>query len=86
VSLPLARRLREVVAPLLHPAGEVRELPGTVGGLPGAAPVRYRPVEPEVVVEIEVDQQRLEFGRYRHRPRVLRVRGDLTPALLDEEA
>lgn len=84
VSLPLPQLLRVAVAPLLHPAGAMRELPGTVGGLPGADPVRYRPVEPEVVVEIEVDQERLEFGRYRHRPRVRRVRGDLTPGLLEE--
>ncbi|WP_308289605.1 ATP-dependent DNA ligase [Streptomyces muensis] len=84
VSLPLPQPLRLAVAPLLHPAGGMRELPGTVGGLPGADPVRYRPVAPEVVVEIEVDQERLELGRYRHRPRVRRVRGDLTPGLLDE--
>ncbi|MGW1963595.1 ATP-dependent DNA ligase [Streptomyces sp. NPDC001935] len=32
---------------------------------------------------LEVDQDRLEFGRYRHRPRVWRVRGDLTPDLID---
>ncbi|MGW4784968.1 ATP-dependent DNA ligase [Streptomyces sp. NPDC004230] len=82
VSLPLAQHVRLAVAPLLHAAGAMRELPGTVGGLPGAAPVRFLPVEPEVVVEIEVDQARLEFGRYRHRPRVRRVRGDLTPEML----
>ncbi|MER5302233.1 ATP-dependent DNA ligase [Streptomyces lasiicapitis] len=86
VSLPLGAALRAAVAPLLHAAGAgMRELPGTVGGLPGADPVSYLPVEPEVVVEIEVDQERLEFGRYRHRPRVRRVRGDLTPDLLGEE-
>ncbi len=84
VSLPLAQPVRLAVAPLLHAAGEeMRELPGTVGGLPGAGPVRFWPVKPEVVVEIEVDQPRLEFGRYRHRPRVRRVRGDLTPELID---
>ncbi|MDI5907015.1 hypothetical protein [Streptomyces sp. 12257] len=55
-----------------------------MGGLSGAEPVRFRPVEPEVVVEIEADQPRLEFGRYRHRPRVRRVRGDLTPEMLDD--
>ncbi|WP_409467369.1 hypothetical protein [Streptomyces sp. HC307] len=55
-----------------------------MGGLPGADPVRYLPVKPEVVVEIDVDQERLEFGRYRHRPRVRRVRGDLAPDLVDE--
>lgn len=85
VSLPLPHHVRAAVAPLLHAAGgEMRELPGTVGGLPGATPVRFLPVEPEVVVEIEVDQDRLEFGRYRHRPRVRRVRGDLTPDLIDD--
>ncbi|MFD5794857.1 hypothetical protein ACFWIO_15165 [Streptomyces diastatochromogenes] len=86
MSLPLAQQVRLAVAPLLHAVGEgMRELPGTVGGLPGADPVRFLPVKPEVVVEIEVDQARLEFGRYRHRPRVQRVRGDLTPELVDDE-
>ncbi|MFG3157117.1 ATP-dependent DNA ligase [Streptomyces sp. NPDC048219] len=86
VSLPLPQAVRVAVAPLLHgTGGPVKELPGTVGGLPGAAPVRYVPVEPEVVVEIEVDQARLEFGRYRHRPRVRRVRGDLGPGHLSED-
>ncbi|MGW0720201.1 ATP-dependent DNA ligase [Streptomyces sp. NPDC002778] len=85
VSLPLAQQVRLAVAPLLRAAGEeMRKLPGTVGGLPGADPVHFRPVKPEVVVEIEVDQPRLEFGRYRHRPRVRRVRGDLTPGMLGE--
>lgn len=85
VSLPLTQPVRLAVAPLLHAAGEeLRELSGTVGGLPGAAPVRFWPVKLEVVVEIEVDHERLEFGRYRHRPRVRRVRGDLTPETLEE--
>ncbi|MFF9204374.1 hypothetical protein ACF1AE_21645 [Streptomyces sp. NPDC014986] len=85
VSLPLPQAVRMAVAPLLHGTGEgMRELPGTVGGLSGADPVLYVPVEPEVVVEIEVDQERLEFGRHRHRPRVRRVRGDLTPGHLSE--
>jgi bifunctional non-homologous end joining protein LigD len=85
VSLPLTQQVRLAVAPLLHAAGEeMRELPGTVGGLPSADPVRFLPVKPEVVVEIEVDQPRLEFGRYRHRPRVRRVRGDVSPELVDD--
>ncbi|MFF7764292.1 ATP-dependent DNA ligase [Streptomyces griseorubiginosus] len=85
VSLPLTQQVRLAVAPLMGAVGdEMRELPGTVGGLPGADPVYFRPVRPEVVVEIEVDQPRLEFGRYRHRPRVKRVRGDLRPEMLDE--
>ncbi|MEU2453970.1 ATP-dependent DNA ligase [Streptomyces sp. NPDC012765] len=87
VSLPVGERLRAALAPLLRATEErERQLPGTVGGLPGADPVRYRPVEPDVVVEIDVDQERLEFGRYRHRPRVKRVRGDLVPKLLDDDA
>lgn len=60
------------------------ELPGTVGGLPSAEPVWYLPVVPEVVVEIEADQSGPhEFGRFRHRPRVLRVRGDIRVQDLD---
>ncbi|MFH8574089.1 hypothetical protein [Streptomyces sp. NPDC017993] len=75
--------LRRAAAPLLNPAGTtMRELPGTVGGLPGADPILYLPVHPEIVVELQVDQLRPEFGRYRHRPRVLRIRADLTPDLL----
>ncbi|WP_151484881.1 hypothetical protein [Streptomyces albicerus] len=79
VSLPLKQEVRHELLPLLRPAGATEaELPGTVGGLPGAAPVRYRPVIPEVVVEVEADQTKpREFGRFRHRPRVLRVRGDM---------
>ncbi|RKE02886.1 hypothetical protein [Streptomyces sp. TLI_171] len=84
VSLPLTPAQRAELAPLLRPAGDgrVAELPGTVGGLPGAPPVAYLPVEPDVVVEILVDQARPEFGRYRHRPRLVRVRADLQPAHL----
>ncbi|MFF9768539.1 hypothetical protein ACF1GT_18320 [Streptomyces sp. NPDC014636] len=82
VSLPIGPVLRGEIAPLLHPdpdrPGE-HELPGTVGGLPGSPPVRYVPVLPEVVVDIDVDQAHLELGRYRHRPRVARLRGDLGP-------
>ncbi|MEV1042950.1 ATP-dependent DNA ligase [Streptomyces sp. NPDC050204] len=85
VSLPLGQDLRKAVAPLLHATdAQTRELSGTVGGLPGAAPICYLPVAPEVVVEVEVDQERPEFGRYRHRARVRRVRGDLTPELVAE--
>lgn len=81
VSLPLTPGVRRELLPLLHPAGEsVVELSGTVGGLPGAAPVPYFPVMASVVVEIEADQEGpTEFGRFRHRPRVLRVRGDMAP-------
>ena len=83
VSLPLSAAVRTELAPHLRPVGVgMEQLAGTVGGLPGAAPVTYRPVHPDVVVEIAVDQAELEFGRNRHRPRVLRIRGDLEPGQL----
>ncbi|WP_158712102.1 hypothetical protein [Streptomyces rimosus] len=54
-------------------------------GLPGAPPVVYLPVWPEVVVEVEADQASpAEFGRFRHRPRVVRVRVDLAVDELPE--
>lgn len=78
VTLPIGDRLRREIAPLLQPAGPARELPGTVGGLPGADPIPYLPVEPTTVVEIEADQETpTEFGRFRHRPRAVRTRQDL---------
>ncbi|MEV7190098.1 hypothetical protein [Kitasatospora sp. NPDC093102] len=52
-----------------------------MGGLPGSPPVAFPTVKPEVVVEIETDE-RAEFARYRHRPKVKRVRGDLSPERL----
>ncbi|GAA2836683.1 hypothetical protein [Kitasatospora aburaviensis] len=80
VSLPLSDVLRAELAPLLRPIGDdLAELPGVVGGLPGSPAVRYLPVEPTIVVEMLVDQARPEFGRYRHRSRVVRRRPDLTP-------
>ncbi|MFJ9460817.1 hypothetical protein ACIRST_37835 [Kitasatospora sp. NPDC101447] len=82
VSLPLGRDLRGALAPLPHPASDHAELPGTVGGLPGSPPIPYLPVRPEVVVEIETDQAQPEFGRYRHRPRITRVRAELHPMQL----
>ncbi|MFD8781266.1 hypothetical protein [Kitasatospora sp. NPDC059599] len=83
VSLPLEPALRSHLASLLEPVGDqLAELPGTVGGLPGSPPVTYLPVVPQVVVEILTDQDHPEFGRYRHRPRIVRHGADLTPDLL----
>ncbi|RSO03358.1 hypothetical protein DMH18_37760 [Streptomyces sp. WAC 06783] len=80
VSLPLPAALRHQLVGLLHPqgGGGRSELPGTVGGLPGFPPISYLSVRPEVVVEIEADQAApTEWHRFRHRPRVVRVREDL---------
>ncbi|WP_206503218.1 hypothetical protein [Streptomyces chrestomyceticus] len=79
MSLPPSAAVRHQALPLLHPeGGGRRELPGSVGGLPGAPPVVYLPVRSEAVVEVEADQPSpAEFGRFRHRPRVVRVCEDL---------
>lgn len=80
VSLPIGDKLRAEIAPLLRPTGPACELPGTVGGLPGADPIPYLPVSPDLVVEIEADQAApSEFGRFRHRPKAVRIRTDLQP-------
>ncbi|MEU0821816.1 hypothetical protein [Streptomyces mirabilis] len=68
VSLPLGQAVRHELLPLLQPAGDTQaELPGTVGGLPGADPVHCRPLIPDVVVEIEADQTGPREGRSRSR-------------------
>ncbi|WP_309115211.1 RNA ligase family protein [Saccharothrix sp.] len=75
LSLPLSRTMRANLAGRLIPvAGAERTaLPGPVGGLPGQPAAMYLPVHPKVVVEVEADPN-VEFGRFRHRPKVLRVR------------
>lgn len=72
VPAPLSRLLRTELTARLRGAGEPRTLPGSVSGLPGS-PTRWLPVHPYVVVEVEADPV-LELGRWRHRPRVLRLR------------
>lgn len=76
------------IAPLLHPPGRGHQhaahpwpqpLPaGWLGhiGQPEALP--YRPVEPELVVEVSVDRS-VEHGRFRHPVRLVRLRADLSP-------
>lgn len=59
-----------------HP--ETAQLPSSVGGLPGAPPITYLPVRPDVIVEITVDTA-IDHGRHRHRITVMRIRDDLTP-------
>jgi ATP-dependent DNA ligase len=89
VSLPVGEEIRRQAASLLRPDTAAfdggPDLPQALDGLPGAPPVSYLPVIPEIVVDIESDQAGLEHGRYRHRPRVVRIRGDLTPRDLMRE-
>ncbi len=81
VTLPIGAAMRAQIAPLLHPAGDLRELPGVVAGLPGSPRVPYVPVSAEIVVEVEADQDApREFGRFRHNPRLVRLRLDVSPA------
>ena len=80
VSLPVPEQLRAELAARLRADPDQLDpvqLPGIVGGLPGDSEIIYQPVQAVLVVEIEVDTA-VEFGRHRHRPRVLRIRDDLT--------
>jgi hypothetical protein len=47
-----------------------------IGGLPGHTGTEYQPTTATVTIEVEVDAA-AEHGRYRHRPRVHRVRSEL---------
>lgn len=78
LSQPLSATVRRELVSRLHAHGEPTTLPGIISGLPGSEDVRYQPAHPEVVAEIQVDSA-LEFGRYRHRPTLTRLREDLTP-------
>jgi ATP-dependent DNA ligase len=74
VSLPLSGQIRAALTDRLTPLGDTyQELPGVVGGLPGHPVLRYLPVHPTVTVEVDTDAA-VEFGRFRHRPRVRHVR------------
>ncbi|MGC1213967.1 MAG: ATP-dependent DNA ligase [Micromonospora sp.] len=82
---PLHGRQRRELAKLLQPAPPgsptpwPRPLPPTwAGQLDGAEPLEYTPVEPTLVVEIEVDTA-YEHHRWRHRVRYLRVRTEVPP-------
>lgn len=83
---PLRAPHRRDLAGLLRPAPPdaptpwPRPLPATwTGQLDGAQPLEYTPVEPTLVVEIEVDTA-YEHHRWRHRVRYLRTRLDLSVA------
>lgn len=73
VSLPVPRHLLRAVTEALTPADLPRRtLPGVVGGLPGQRGTEYLPVVPTLLVEVSADPV-AEYGRFRHRPRILRV-------------
>jgi ATP-dependent DNA ligase len=77
LSLPLPPAMRDIAAPLVRSTGEPRRrLPGAVLGQQGT---EYQPVHPTLVVEVEAEATVLTFNA-RLRPRVHRVRTDLTPA------
>lgn len=79
VSQPLAAPLRAELAARLRPDDEgptPAQLPGVVAGLPGGEPVVYLPVHPDVVVEVLADTA-VEYGRWRHRPTIVRIKDQL---------
>jgi ATP-dependent DNA ligase len=81
-TIPLQRTASAEIARLLtmprgpHPWPTV--LPGGRFGLPGQDPVAHTPVDPAVVVELDVDTS-FEAGRWRHGAKLRRVRYDLQP-------
>ena len=80
LSLPLPPALRNATAPLLEPTGEARRrLPGVLG----SDGTEYQPVHPTLVVEVEAEATVVSFNA-RLRPRIHRLRTDLTPDELDD--
>jgi hypothetical protein len=76
LSLPLPPSFRDVVADHVSSTGEPpRRLPGAVLGHPGT---EYQHVHPRLVVEAEAEPT-VETFSARLRPRVHRIRPDLTP-------
>lgn len=78
LSRPLDPALARDLAHTLRRAGEPARLPGMIAGLPGSDDIAYQPTALDTVVEIEADSA-VEYGRWRHPPRVLRRRADLAP-------
>lgn len=76
LSLPLPPSFRDIVADQVSSTGEpLRRLPGAILGHPGT---EYQPVHPTLVVEAEAEPT-VETFSARLRPRVRRIRPDLTP-------
>jgi ATP-dependent DNA ligase len=77
LSLPLSPGFRDTIADRVRLTGEpARRLPGAILGHPGT---EYQPVHPELVVEVEAEPT-VETFNARLRPRVHRIRPDLSPA------
>lgn len=77
LSLPVASAIRRQVGALVTATGDTVDYVSASGF--GRGRTAYRPVRPELVVEIEVEPTVHEF-RSRLRPRVHRVRLDVTAA------
>lgn len=74
LSTMLPRRIKTALAGRLRPAGARQRAPGILAGLPGGHDAfEFQPVEPGIVVEVLADAAR-EWGRFRHRPRLVRVK------------
>lgn len=84
ISQPVPPEVRAELAAVLRPREGPELLPGVVTGLPGQESVPWQPCEVDVVAEIEADTA-VEFGRWRHQPRLLRLRPDLSPADLPRQ-
>lgn len=78
LSQPLPQVVRAELAAVLRPRGGPELLPGVIAGLPGHDLLPWQPCEIEVIAEIETDTA-VEYGRWRHQPRVLRLRPELSP-------
>ncbi|HZO65966.1 MAG TPA: ATP-dependent DNA ligase [Kribbellaceae bacterium] len=87
-TVPLAPHQRRELAAILTPTGRTRRgevdhpwpipLPAAwLGQLGNTTPLPYQQVAPAVVAEVEVDAA-FEYGRWRHQPRFVRVRADLS--------
>lgn len=80
LSQPIPGAVAAELIEVLQCEGDMRPVPAIVQGLPGAAAdeMRFQPTAVTTVVEITADHA-IEFGRWRHRPRVVRHRADLSP-------
>ncbi|WP_406693272.1 hypothetical protein REH65_31050 [Saccharopolyspora sp. ID03-671] len=76
LSQPVPRGVRAELAAVLRPRGGPELLPGVIAGLPGHDLLPWQPCEIEVVAEVETDTA-VEYGRWRHQPRVLRIKDQL---------